>query len=442
MRHEFGKVGYVLGQFPILSETFIVNEVPELERQGVPLQIFSLFDPIEEPTHAILKEVQTPVLYVLQDPLTGWRIREGRFAEGAFQERPFKEVFQGEKSPKALVSPNILGGLVNRLAREVRKIEDLPIFAAQMQAIPQAAALAALTKRKGVEHLHAHFGGRTTTVAMVASRLSGLPYSFAAHAADIYRETVNRTLLKEKIRQARFVVTCTEYNRQVLAALVGEKAGKRIMRVYHGVDVTRVRPDPAVPREPNLILAVGRLVEKKGFRDLVRACRFLQEKGHAFQCTIVGEGEERDRLTQQINALGVQDRVILAGAQPQEQVLNLMKEAAVLVLPCVVSASRDQDGLPNVLMEALALGLPAVSTTLSGIPEIIEHDKTGLLVPPGDSITLAATIELILGDSYLRERLAREGLKKVRESFDIRKNAKTLRNRFARSIPISSRSWA
>ncbi len=440
MRRESVKIGFVLNRFPKLSETFIVNEILELERQGVPLQIFSLFDPLEEPIHAILKEVQTPVLYLLQDPLTGWRIREGRFSEGAFRERPFKELIRGRKLPATLVSPNILSGLVNRLARQVRRVERLSIFAAQMSAVPQAVALAVLAKVKGVGHFHAHFGGRTTAVAMVASRLSGLPYSFAAHAFDIYREEVDQTLLKEQIHWARFVVTCTEYNRRVLAVLGGEKAEKRITRVYHGVDVTRVRPDPAVRREPNLILAVGRLVEKKGFRDLVCACRFLQEKGHAFQCTIVGEGEERDRLTQQINALGVQDRVILAGAQSQEQVLSLMKEAAVLVLPCVVSASRDQDGLPNVLIEALAVGLPAVSTTLSGIPEIIEHGKTGLLVPPGDAITLAATIELILGDSNLRERLAMGGLKKVRERFDIRKNAKPLRNRFTRSIPTSSRS--
>lgn len=443
MRRESGKIGYVLGRFPKLSETFILNEVLELERQGLPLQIFSILEPLEEPMHGILKEVQAPVTYLPQVERPEWRIREGRFAEGRFQDRPFKEYFRGGKLPKALSPANILGGWSIRPVKAVRAIEDLPAFAAQVRAAPGAAALAALAKVKGVEHLHAHFGSVPTTLAMLASQLGGLSYSFAAHAFDIYDgQQVDRAFLKEKIRWARFVVTCTEYNRQVLVSLGGKGAARKIIRVHHGVNLDRVCPDVSVEKEPDLVLAVGRLKEKKGFHDLVQACRLLQDGGRSFRCVIIGEGEERDRLTQQINALGVQDRVILAGAKPQEEVLNAMKRAMVLVLPCVVSASGDQDGLPNVLIEALALGLPAISTTLSGIPEIIEHDKTGLLVPPGDSITLAATIELILGDSYLRERLAREGLKKVRESFDIRKNAKTLRNRFARSIPISSRSWA
>jgi glycosyltransferase involved in cell wall biosynthesis len=438
MRRKFGKVGYVLAQFPLLSQTFVLNEVLELERQGMALQIFSLFDPTGEPTHAILKKVQTPVLYLIEDPLTGWRIREGRFAEGSFQERPLKELFRGEKPPKALVSPSILSGLVNRLARRVRAIEDLPVFAAQLKAVPQAAAVAALAKQKGVGHLHAHFGGYSTTVAMVAGGLSGLSYSFSAHAGDIYRGTVNRTLLKEKIRRARFVVACTEYNRGVVEALGGETAKKKILRVYHGVDFTRVRPNLAIPRKPNLILGVGRLVEKKGFLDLLRACRFLQDKGHTFRCTIVGEGEERDRLIQQISALGIQDRVVLIGARPLEQVLNMMKEATVLVLPCVVSESGDQDGLPNVLVEALAVGLPAISTTLSGIPELIEHGKTGLLVSPGDSKALASAIKQILGNHDLRDRLARNGLEKVRRNFNIRKNVEVIRGRFARSVRASA----
>jgi glycosyltransferase involved in cell wall biosynthesis len=278
---------------------------------------------------------------------------------------------------------------------------------------------------------------------MLASRLSGLPFSFSAHARDIYDENlVDRALLREKIRCAEFVITCSEYNRRVLATLGGEKADGKIMKIYNGADLTRFRPDPSVPREPALVLAVGRLVEKKGFRDLIRACRSLRDKERSFRCIIAGEGGERDRLTQQISDLGVQDRVTLVGAQPQEQVLEMMKRATIFVLPCVVSAAGDKDGLPTVLIEALAVGLPAISTTLSGIPEVIEHGKTGLLVPSGDSILLAEAIEKLLVNPDLRERLARAGLKRVRESFDVRKNVKTLRDRFARSLLNSARSRA
>ncbi|MGH7963156.1 MAG: glycosyltransferase family 4 protein [Candidatus Binatia bacterium] len=428
MERETPKIGYVLGRFPKLSETFILSEILQLERQGGRLQVFSLREPLDEPLHGVLKEVQSAVTYLPQDAQPeGW-VRERNFTDGSSREWPFKEVLRKEKGLQRLVSPDVLRGLLNRLAKRIRKLDDLPIFAAQVRALPQAAALAVLAKGKGVKHLHAHFGG--TIVSMVASRLSRLPYSFSAHAADIYHQDVNRALLAEKISRARFVVTCTEYNRRFLAELSGAKAARKIIQVYHGVDMARVRRDPSVPREPDLILAIGRLVEKKGFHDLVRACRVLQDKECPFRCLIVGEGEERDRLIQQIDALGIRDRVILAGARPQEQVLNMMQEATVLVLPCVMSASGDQDGLPNVLVEALAVGLPAISTPLSGIPELIEHGKTGLLVPPGDPISLAATIEQVLGDLRLRQRLARAGLKQVKERFDIQKNIQTLQDQF------------
>ena len=154
-------------------------------------------------------------------------------------------------------------------------------------------------------------------------------------------------------------------------------------------------------------------------------------------CLIVGEGEERENLAGQINALGLRDLVGLPGARPQEQVLNLMKQATLFVLPCVVSDSGNRDGLPNALVEALAVGLPAISTTLSGIPELIEHGVNGLLVPPGDSVSLALAIEQMLMDPDLRERLARNGIKKVRECFDLRKNVKMFRNHLARSISVT-----
>jgi glycosyltransferase involved in cell wall biosynthesis len=331
-----------------------------------------------------------------------------------------------------------MGRLINRLVKKLRSIEDLPIFATKLREVPRAATLAALARTKGVSHLHAHFGTEPTTVAMLASQLSGLPYSFAAHAYDIYDQSrVNPVLLKEKIHLAQFVVTCTEYNRRTLRELAGRAAARKIIRIYHGVPVTRFRSNQSVQRRRHLILAVGRLVEKKGFPYLLHALKILREKGRSFQCLIVGEGEERENLAGQINALGLRDLVGLPGARPQEQVLNLMKQATLFVLPCVVSDSGNRDGLPNALVEALAVGLPAISTTLSGIPELIEHGVNGLLVPPGDSVSLALAIEQMLMDPDLRERLARNGIKKVRECFDLRKNVKMFRNHLARSISVT-----
>jgi glycosyltransferase involved in cell wall biosynthesis len=436
------RIGYVLNRFPTLSETFILNEVLGLEQQGVPLEIFSLERPLEEPRHGGLKKVRTPVTYLPEDGLPEWPIGEGRYGEGTFQERPFKEWFQGDRRkriPELFAFPHVL----TKLTKQVRKVEDFLIFAAQVKAIPQAMALAALAKLKGVEHFHAHFGQEATTVAMLASRLTDIPYSFTAHAYDIYDDLrVDQELLKEKVRQARFVVTVCDHNRRVLTTLCGQKVARKIIRIYNGIDIAQFRPDPSVARQPGLILAVGRLVVKKGFRDLVRACRFLQDNGTSFKCLIVGEGEERDCLNQQISALGLKDRVTLLGPQTQEHVLKLMREATVLVLPCVVSPSGNQDGLPSVLIEALAVGLPAISTTLSGVPEIIEHGRTGLLIVPGDSMSLASAIEQVFGNPGLRERLARAGLRKVRAQFDVRKTAMALRSHLARSMPSLNRSRA
>jgi glycosyltransferase involved in cell wall biosynthesis len=404
-------IGYVLKRYPRLSETFILNEVLELERQGVLIEIFALLRPAEEIRHEILKRIQAPVIYLPQNSsLKKWQIWEGRYTEGTFRERRLQELFQGEEIPEASVF------------------------------LLQSAALAVLAQARGVKHLHAHFGSAATTVAMRAGRLTSIPYSFTAHAKDIYHESVDPALLKEKILGARFVITVSEYNRRHLAALAGEDQAGKIFRLYNGIDLDRFRPNPSIRREPDLILAVGRLVEKKGFHHLVQACRLLQDRGRPFRCLIIGEGVERVLLTQQISDLGLQDRVVLAGARSQEQLLEVLKGATVLVLPCVVSATGDRDGLPTVLLEALAMGLPAISTTLAGIPEIIEHGKTGLLVPPGDPTLLARAIEEVITNPHLRERLGREGRSKAEEAFDIRKNVSVLHDLLARSM-VSQESF-
>jgi colanic acid/amylovoran biosynthesis glycosyltransferase len=402
------KIGYVLKRFPRLSETFILNEILELERQGVSIEIFALSEPANEVRHEALKNVHARVSYLPQTSLLKQcQIREGRYSEESFRERSIEGIL-----------------------REVGAPHDSRLFL-------KAASLALLARARGVSHLHAHFATDATTVAMLAARLSGCSYSFTAHAKDIYHEYVHVELLKEKILGARFVVTVSDYNRRHLAEIGGEDASGKIMRLYNGIDLTHFHPDPTIPRKPDLVLAVGRLVEKKGFHHLVEACGLLRDRGRDFRCVILGEGDQRTSLAQQIGTLGLEDRVILAGAQPQEQLLDTLRRATLLVVPSVVSRTGDRDGLPTVLLEALAVGLPAISTRLAGIPEIIDHGETGLLVAAGDPPSLVRAIEDVLASPALRERLGRQGRLKAEMLFDISKNVPRLRDLFALPAPTS-----
>lgn len=392
------RIGYVLKRFPRLSETFVLHELLELERQGTMVRVYAMSETAER-RHGALAELSVPVTYLPSNDGGLWRLRHGRYSDGRFVEQPWAAGV-GKVSHEAL-------------------------------ALVQAAALAALAQTHGVSHLHAHFANDATTVALLAHRLTGIPFSFTAHAKDIYDEGVDQPSLTEKIRQARFVVTVSDFNRRRLAALVDGDAARKIARIYNGVDLDRFRPDAGVAREPDLVLAAGRLVEKKGFRYLVRACRLLEERRRPFRCVIVGEGPEKTLLQDEIKALGLAARVRLGGPLPQEELRELMRRAAVFVLPCVVTATGDRDALPTVLLEALALGLPAVSTDVSGVPEVIDHETTGLLVPPGDPTRLAQAIDSLLSDPDLRARFAAEGRRTAEERFDLRQAVSCLRALFA-----------
>ncbi|MBI2527476.1 MAG: glycosyltransferase [Candidatus Rokubacteria bacterium] len=393
------KIGYVLKRFPRLSETFIVNELLAMESLGIPLEIFSLKLPRPEPRHELLAALRAPVTYLPDPPAI----------------------------PDCAVRQN------DPQEPHGRQADADAAFAFK------AEALARLAAGRGVTHLHAHFGTGATRVAMLASRLAGLPYSFTAHAKDIYHQDVDPAALVEKVRGARFVVTVSDYNRRYLATRFGPALARRIVRLYNGLDLQRLAPDPAVPREPDLVLGAGRLVEKKGFTHLVQAFALLRDRGVPARCLIVGDGPERGALAERIRRLRLEDVVTLAGAQPQEELLGVMRRAAVFALPCVVSGSGDRDGLPTVLLEALALGLPAISTALPGIDEIICDRRTGLLVPPGDAARLADAIAEVLTASGLRGQLAACGRARAEEVFDIRKNGLILADRFARSASTRPR---
>jgi glycosyltransferase involved in cell wall biosynthesis len=254
---------------------------------------------------------------------------------------------------------------------------------------------------------------------MFASQLSRLPFSFTAHAKDIY--TSHPQQLAEKIHLARFVVTCTGYNQRYLQHLNGSQASP-IYRVYHGID-TRLfnqHSAPTIPRPPFQILTVARLTAKKGHATVFKALQLLHQQGIALQHTLIGDGEDRDKLLALVRRLGLDSVTRWLGTQPHEVVLKHYRRADVFVLGCEVASNGDRDGIPNVLLESMAMGVPVVATRVSAIPELVENMKSGLLVPPGNPHQLAHAILELLTNDRLRQQVIPTGKQTVSRSFDNR----------------------
>lgn len=386
-------VGYVLKRYPRFSETFVVNEILAHEAAGMTIDIFALRPPSDTHFQDAVARVRSAVHYL---PYSGVRAAD----------------YWSAIEQVAAVLPFTW----SRLA--IASGED-PID------IYQALCLAREVHVRGIEHLHAHFASSATSVARLAAHLAGIPYSFTAHAKDIFHEGVEPDDLDRKIADADVVVTISDYNLAFLSARVGQQS--HLKRIYNGIDLDRFPYASPADREP-VVVGVGRLVEKKGFADLIDACAILTRRGRRLRCRIAGAGELESDLRAQIDALGCAGSVELLGPIPQSELIDLVHGAAVLVAPCVVGADGNQDGLPTVLLEAMALGTPCVSTDVTGIPEVLRHNDTGLKAPQRDPHALADAIEQLLDDHTLRIRLAANARRLVETQFDIHLNAARLRD--------------
>jgi glycosyltransferase involved in cell wall biosynthesis len=278
---------------------------------------------------------------------------------------------------------------------------------------------------------------RAAIVALVAGRLLDLPYSLTAHANDIY---VNPVLLNEKVAEARFITTCTSYNKQYLLKILPRELHDKVHLLYHGLDLSAYQPPSSnSTQEPWRLLSIGRLTEKKGFQYLIAACQKLNEQGYNFVCHIIGEGPLHQDLETQIAQLNLTGKVVLCGAMPFEKVLEQYRQATLFVLPCIVAKDGDRDGIPNVLIEAMAMQLPVISTNISGIPELIRDKDNGLMVTSGDEADLAQTLAKLLDQPTLCKQLAIRGRQTVLEEFEVVRNVQHLFDLFIaeRDQPIS-----
>jgi glycosyltransferase involved in cell wall biosynthesis len=386
-------IGLLVKMFPKLSETFVLEEVLGLERLGVPLRLYTLATPTDAMTHPAVAGVRSTVTCVpasVRDDWRGFAVRHARW----LATRPLHYL-------RAL-----------RLASS-RGRAGLSDFA-------RAGWLAGQLRDDGVQHLHTHFISKPADVAELVSCLAGLPFSISAHAKDIYLS--NADDLRRKMVAARFTVTCTDFNCQTLRAIA---PGVNVQRMYHGIDHAVFHPQHRqTPSLVPLILSVGRLREKKGLDTLIEACYLLKRRGVPFRCEIVGYGEEQARLQALIASRGLNDQIQLTGKLTREHVIDRYARATVYVQPARVAADGDRDGIPNVLLEAMAMGLPVVTTTVSGIPELVNHGRNGLLVEPDDPPALADAMARLINDPALRGELGHAARHTVTETFDNDHNLK------------------
>ena len=376
----------LVSRFPLVTETFILREISEMERQGQPVRLVPI---IRENPHVVHEAAKPWVRRALYTPWT-FRI-------------PLRTVG---------LLLRLIAGTIGKPATLLRTIA---LF-------PKSVWLAGQLEREGVTHLHAHFATHPATMALIISTLTKIPFSFTVHAHDIQ---LDRSLLRWKIREARFVRSISEYNRRFLEELYVEARGK-IEVIHVGV---RLPPTPRAPR-PATVLCVAAHKPYKGLPVLIEACRMLRAEGVDFRCDVVGDGPMRAQLEEMNDGA-----VNLLGAREEQEVARMMEEASLFVLPSIIAPDGQMDGIPVALMEALAYGRPAVTTRVSGIPELVRDGVNGLLVEPGDPRALAQAMRALLEDPQRAAEMGARGRELVREEFELSRCTAQLVARLSRVRP-------
>lgn len=392
------KLTLVLKGYPRLSETFIAQEIHALEQRGMDITLVSLRHSTDKRTHPVHDQIKAPVIYL---------------PEYLYQEilRVVKSWLKVRSRPGYQTARNLwLKDLKRDLtANRVRRFGQALVLAAEMPA--------------GTEQLYAHFLHTPASVTRYAAIISELEWSCSAHAKDIW--TSPEWELREKLAELKWLATCTATNHQYLGSLAPQP--DKVNLVYHGLDFSRFpavtqrtysSADGSVTQPPVRIISVGRAVAKKGYDDLLQALAQLPNDCH-WQFTHIGGGTLLDQLKAQAETLGITNKIKWLGVQPQETVLEAYRNNDLFVLASKIIADGDRDGLPNVLMEAQSQGLCCLATNISGIPELLEHDVNGVMVPPESPQELSAQLQRLIQQPALRRELGETALVKLRQQFDV-----------------------
>ena len=384
------RLGYLYSRYPVLSQTFCDMEMLELERRGFELVVGSIHPPLTSIRHPHTRQLKAPVRYAPPRPIM--RLWEEKAREE-------------NRWPQTLIEKH--DATYGRGVKAATRARNATYFAD-------------LFRRKGVEHFHVHFANRAAHTALFLKAISGLPFSLTAHGQDFMADLGNDDLLREICDAAEFVAVETEYSRGLMQTRCPSAADK-IHRVYNGMDLTNF--PGAAPKKadgaPVEILSVGRLVAFKGFEYLIEACEQLRQRSLQFHCEIIGDGRLRATLREQIAELRLGDRVTLAGALPQDCVLEKLRACDIFALASTTDEKGASDIFPTVILEAMASARPVVSTTLAGIPESVVDKETGLLVPAGESGLFADALETLCRDAPLRARYGAAARARIEQHFQV-----------------------
>jgi glycosyltransferase involved in cell wall biosynthesis len=417
------RIGYTISRYPALSETFIRREVLAARSAGLDLEVVAI-GPSNPPMAADPDSPGGPVHYY--GPLDAGK--GGAALRTFFLRRPLR----------VLRLWLFITGRRDFRYRTLWRDRDL---------LSQSAQLAAALQELGVTHVHAPWATRHAINALVASRLIGATFSVQARASEVNRR-LERDCVFDRVAGASFIIANSEFIARSLRTIADGRRLPPIHVNYNGLDLHRfVPPHRTKERAPRIrIVSIGRLIEAKGFRYLLAACDVLRARGHDFTCEIIGGSDPDDpttwiELRRMLDALGLGDVVTFSGPMTFSRVLSALESADIFALPCVEGRDGTQDVTPNALIEAMAMRLPVVSTVSGAIPEIVDDGENGLLVQPGDSDALAASIERLILDADLRQRLGDAARSKVERVFDSRFSAERLSGLFS-SAPRASVSRA
>ena len=398
------RIAYMMSRFPKVTETFVLNEMLEMERQGYTIEVY----PLQRENAAVVQaKARDYVERAHFTPFISWPIFVACLSSFVFNPLKFMST--------------LLQAIYENLGSRRFLVGAIAFF-------PKAIYLGMEMKKAGIAHVRAHFASHPAYVACVIHRMTGIPYSFVAHGSDLHRD---QHMLRTKAREAAFVVAISQYNKNMIVEVSGSALETSVHVIHCGIDPQQFwskqsQHGEQIGDRPVRLICVGTLHEVKGQHHLLDACALLVSKGIGFECAFLGDGPDRESLEAKAEVLGLSRHIRFLGSVTSDIVHTEMQAADILVAPSAPSKDGRREGIPVVLMEAMAAGTPCISSRLSGIPELIQDGETGMLTDPGNASQIAEAIGILQSSADLRRKIQSQGLEKIKRDFSLKGNVSKL----------------